>query len=60
MPPPKVPTLFTLLQTAELLQVSTRTVTRAIAAGGLKSHKVGRQIRISQDDLTAFLAVRRS
>jgi excisionase family DNA binding protein len=44
---------------AELLGVSTKTVRRWIAAGDLPVHRLGRQLRISEADLAAFIALRR-
>ena len=44
---------------AELCDVSERTVRRWIQAGALAAHKLGRQWRISGEDLRAFLAQRR-
>jgi len=41
---------------AEMLQVSTKTIRRWIEAGRLVPHRVGRQIRISQQDLDGFLS----
>jgi excisionase family DNA binding protein len=50
---------YTVAQVAELLVVSTRSVRRWIAAGELFAHKFGRQIRISELDLRAFVEWRR-
>jgi excisionase family DNA binding protein len=47
---------FTVSEVAELLRVSTRTVRRRINAGHLVAHRVGRLIRIAENDLRAFLA----
>jgi excisionase family DNA binding protein len=44
---------------ARLLEVSEKTVRRWIDAGDLPHHRLGRQIRIADDDLRAFLAMRR-
>jgi excisionase family DNA binding protein len=46
---------YTVAQVADLLAVSTRSVRRWIAAGELLAHKFGRQIRISEIDLRAFV-----
>jgi excisionase family DNA binding protein len=59
MSPPKLPNFLTLEQIAERLQVCPRTLTRAIERGDLHAHRLGRQIRISEDDAAAFMAVRR-
>ena len=45
---------------AEQLSLSTKTIRRWIDRGELHVHRLGRQIRISEDDLPAFLAGRRS
>ena len=41
---------------AEQLGVSSKTVRRWIAAGDLPVHRLGRQLRISEADLVAFIA----
>jgi excisionase family DNA binding protein len=46
---------YTVAQVAELLAVSTRSVRRWIAAGELSAHKFGRQVRISEINLKAFV-----
>ena len=50
---------YTVSQVANLLAVSTRSVRRWIAAGELLAHKFGRQVRISEIDLRAFVDRRR-
>jgi excisionase family DNA binding protein len=52
--------LRTIDETAELLNTSTRTVRRSIESGALRVHRLGRLVRISEDDLAAFLAANRS
>lgn len=47
---------YTVAQVATLLAVSTRSVRRWIAAGDLPTHRFGRQVRISETDLRAFVA----
>ena len=54
-----VPRLFSIETVAAMLEVSPRTVRRWIAAGLLPVHRLGRQIRISEPDLAAFIARRR-
>ena len=54
------PSFFTLDEVADRLQVSTRTLRRWIAAGELKAHRLGGVVRISGEDLRAFLALRRT
>ena len=51
---------YTVCQVANLLAVSTRSVRRWIAAGELLAHKFGRQVRISEIDLRAFVEWRRA
>jgi excisionase family DNA binding protein len=42
-------------QVAEQLGLSTKTIRRWIDRGELHVHRLGRQIRISEEDLAAFL-----
>ncbi len=46
--------LFTIEEVAEILRVSTRSVTRYIESGKLKASKIG-MWRIKQSDLDSFL-----
>jgi excisionase family DNA binding protein len=46
---------YTVAEVADLLVVSTRSVRRWIARGELLAHKFGRQVRISEIDLRAFV-----
>ena len=48
--------LYAVDDVAEQLGVSTKTVRRWIAAGELPVHRLGRQLRISEADLVAFIA----
>lgn len=57
--PSKPLVLHTVQQVAETLQVSTKQVRRWIAAGDLVAHRLGRQLRIADADLRAFVAHRR-
>lgn len=50
---------FSITTVAEQLGISTRTVRRWLAAGDLAKHRLGRQIRISESDLSIFLVLRR-
>ena len=50
-----LPRFYTVEQVANLLSVSQRSVRRWIAAGELLAHKFGRQVRISEIDLRAFV-----
>lgn len=47
---------YTPKEVAKLLRVNERTVLNLIAAGELKAHRVGRQYRISQEQLDEYLA----
>jgi excisionase family DNA binding protein len=44
---------------ARRLGVSTKSVRRAISAGDLTAHRLGRLLRVSDSDLEAYLARRR-
>jgi excisionase family DNA binding protein len=48
--------LRTINETAEILNVSPRTVRRFIDCGALPVHRFGRAVRISDADIAAFLA----
>jgi excisionase family DNA binding protein len=47
--------LRTISQTAEILQTSNRTVQRLIACGRLRAHRIGRLVRIKDDEIAALL-----
>lgn len=51
--------LHTVQQVADTLQVSSKQVRRWIASGDLVAHRLGRQLRIADTDLRAFVAQRR-
>ena len=51
--------LYSIKQIAQHCDVSTKTIRRWIDAGDLRAHRLGRQMRIAQDDIAAFLAARR-
>ncbi|MFQ5792433.1 MAG: helix-turn-helix domain-containing protein [Acidobacteriota bacterium] len=57
--PSPLPTLYSIRETADLLKVSTKTIRRWIESGELPAHRLGRQIRISEDDLLTFIRTRR-
>ena len=57
--PPDRLCFYSVDDVAEQLGVSTKTVRRWIAAGDLPVHRLGRQLRISEADLVAFIAQRR-
>ena len=59
MPGRPLPALLTISQTAQHLQVSEKTIRRWIWGGELIAHRIGRQWRISEADLQAFVAIRR-
>lgn len=45
---------YTMVQIAELMQVSAQTIRREIKRGKLKAHPVGHQIRISEEALADY------
>lgn len=51
--------LLTVADVAAQLQVSQKTVRRAIERGDLAIHRIGRQIRISATDLDIYVRLRR-
>ncbi len=51
-----LPRLYSIDEVAAELDVSSKTVRRWIAAEGLPVHRLGRQLRISEADLLAFIA----
>ncbi len=55
-----LPDLLTIQQTAEALQVSTKSVRRWIEVGDLIAHRLGRQWRVSEPDLQNFIRARRN
>jgi excisionase family DNA binding protein len=55
----RLPRLYTVAQTAVYAQSSQKTVRRWLEGGVLPFHRLGRQIRIAEADLLAFLADRR-
>jgi excisionase family DNA binding protein len=52
--------MLSIEDTAELLQVSERSIRRWISAGELPEHRLGRQWRISRSDLEEHLRRRRN
>jgi excisionase family DNA binding protein len=50
---------YTIAEVAERLRVSTRTVRRWIEDGILVAHRISGVVRIAENDLRAFLALRR-
>ena len=57
--PPDRLCFYSVDDVAEQLGVSSKSVRRWIAAGELPVHRLGRQLRISEADLVAFIAQRR-
>jgi excisionase family DNA binding protein len=53
------PRLLSVTAVAERLDLSTKTIRRCITAGTLPVHRLGRQLRVSEADLLAFLQQRR-
>ena len=51
--------LLTVRQAATQLQLSERTVRRAITAGELAVHRIGAAVRISEADLSTWIASKR-
>src|SRR6185437_16127293 len=56
---PALPRLLFLSKVAAQLDVSIKTVHRAIKRGELPVHRIGRQDRVSDWDLAAYIALRR-
>ncbi len=56
---PRLSRMLSKRQAADLLSLSLKTITRKIQTGQLRSHRFGRSVRISEEDLTAFTAARR-
>ena len=54
-----LPRLYTVRDTATYAQTSEKTVRRWLNSGMLPFHRLGRQIRIAEADLLAFMAERR-
>ena len=57
--PNSPPRLLSMARVAELSNVSVRTVSRWIKTGELHAHKLGRQVRVSEEDFMYFIAARR-
>ena len=56
---PVLPVLYTVAEVADLLKVSIKTLRRWIDADELVAHRFGRQLRITESDLAAFIRQRR-
>jgi excisionase family DNA binding protein len=61
MPQPTrhVPQYLSIKNLAQRLEVSPRTIHRWIAAGQLRVHTPGGLVRVSEEDVAAFMAARR-
>ena len=55
-----LPSFYSVSETAKLLKVNPKTVRRWIENGDLTEHRFGRQIRISDSDLVAFIRQHRA
>ena len=51
--------LLSIPQAADQLGISEKGVRRAVTRGDLVAHRIGRLLRIAEDDLAAFVALRR-
>ena len=51
-----VPNLLSVAVVAKRLAVCTKTVRRTIERGELRIHRVGRLVRVSEEDLAAYMA----
>ena len=51
--------LLSIPEAADQLGISEKGVRRAIGRGDLVAHRIGRLLRIAEDDLAAFVALRR-
>ncbi len=56
---PKLVPMLSLKQFADLVGVSTKTVGRWVKSGDLRTHRLGRQLRVDEDDARIFIALRR-
>lgn len=55
----KLMPMLSLQQFANLVGVSTKTVGRWVKSGDLRIHRLGRQLRVAEDDARSFIALRR-
>ncbi len=53
------PRMLRVEEIAEQLQVSTKAVRRWIGGGEMRVHRLGRRLRVSAEDLAAYLCARR-
>ena len=59
-PPSRLPRLLPLDEVAQTLHVSIKTVRRWIKRAELRAHQFGRQWRVTEEDLAAFISRARS
>jgi excisionase family DNA binding protein len=57
---PSLPRLLTVPEAADALKLSERTVWRWIEAGEIETYRLGRAVRIAEDELVRFLERTRS
>ena len=57
-PETPIPRLLTIVEVAERLRVNVKSVRRWIAGDELTAYQVGRQLRVSEDQLMRFLRAR--
>ena len=55
----RLPRLLAVTDVAQRLQVSSKTARRWIERRDLRTHRLGRQLRVPEEDLVAFLSQRR-
>lgn len=55
-----LPRFLTVEEVADRLAVSTKSIRRSISRGDLQVHRIGRQLRISEEDFCAYVSSRRS
>jgi excisionase family DNA binding protein len=60
MTPQQAAHLLTVPEVAERLRLCPKTIRRMIDRGELRVHRIGRQLRISEEDLDAYLRKTRS
>lgn len=58
--PQSVLRLHSLAEVADRLGVSIKTVRRILARGDLPAHRIGRLLRVSDDDIERFIAATRT
>lgn len=56
---PQLPSFLTIAMLADRMGFCQKTIRRWIEAGDLRAHRLGRQIRVSEEDAVTFVASRR-